>query len=144
MTKLTTSQPARHPAPTVKATRLAYLIWDRPDLDKAAAFLSDFGLIEMLRTPETAYFRGTAAAPFCYEVRLAEKAAFVGFALEVASRDDLLALSALPGASAEREPPATGSGLGISPSHFIQALPIANSPVNDASDHTPNQTTKVS
>lgn len=100
MTKLTTSQPARHPAPTVKATRLAYLIWDRPDLDKAAAFLSDFGLIEMLRTPETAYFRGTAAAPFCYEVRLAEKAAFVGFALEVASRDDLLALSALPGASA--------------------------------------------
>src|SRR5690606_33665432 len=99
MTKLTTSQPARHPAPTVKATRLAYLIWDRPDLEKAAAFLADFGLVEMARSEQTLYFRGTASAPFCYEVRKADKSAFVGFALEVASHEDLVALSALPGAS---------------------------------------------
>lgn len=99
MTTLTTSQPARHHAPTVKATRLAYLIWERPDLERAAAFLADFGLIEMTRNEQAIYFRGTAAAPFCYELRQAERAAFVGFALAVASRDDLLALAELPGAS---------------------------------------------
>ncbi|MDF1782317.1 MAG: VOC family protein [Alcanivoracaceae bacterium] len=99
MITLTTSQPARHSAPTVKAIGLAYLIWARPDLERAAAFLADFGLIEMHRTEQAIYFRGTAAAPFCYELRKADKPAFVGFALEVASRDDLLALAALPGSS---------------------------------------------
>ncbi len=99
MNKLTTPQPARHASPTVKATRLAYLIWERPDLERAAAFLTDFGLIEMQRSDTAIYFRGTAAAPFCYEVRRAERAAFVGFALELVSRDALQALARLPGAS---------------------------------------------
>ena len=33
MPRLATPQPARHPAPTVKAQRLAHLIFERPDLD---------------------------------------------------------------------------------------------------------------
>ena len=42
--KLTTPQPARHPNPTTKATALAYLMFDRPDLDQAEHFLTDCGL----------------------------------------------------------------------------------------------------
>lgn len=33
MTTLLTAQPARHPNPTPKATSLAYLIFERQDLD---------------------------------------------------------------------------------------------------------------
>ncbi|MFM0513179.1 glyoxalase, partial [Paraburkholderia sp. RL17-373-BIF-A] len=36
--KLTTAQPARHPNPTTKASALGYLIFDRPDLEKAEQF----------------------------------------------------------------------------------------------------------
>ncbi|MFO1407872.1 MAG: VOC family protein [Steroidobacteraceae bacterium] len=99
MTTLTTPEPARHPSPTVKATRLAYLLWERPDLDSAEAFLAAFGLSVGHRAEDALYLRGTAAAPYCYVVRRAAAPRFVGFALEVASRDDLATLSArVPGA----------------------------------------------
>src|ERR1700758_2577512 len=42
--RLTTSQPCRADHPTVRATALTYLIFERPDLDVAARFLTDFGL----------------------------------------------------------------------------------------------------
>ncbi|HHX4174360.1 TPA: VOC family protein, partial [Burkholderia contaminans] len=42
--KLTTAQPARHPRPTTRAAALAYLVFERPDLDEAERFLNDFGL----------------------------------------------------------------------------------------------------
>ncbi|NPU93896.1 MAG: hypothetical protein HPY82_18440 [Gammaproteobacteria bacterium] len=44
MTQLLTPQPARHPNPIVKATALAHLIFERPDLALAERFLCDFGL----------------------------------------------------------------------------------------------------
>lgn len=99
MNALNTAQPARAATPTAKARRLAYLIWEREDLDKAADFLSDFGLIELSREQDVVYFRGTAAAPYCYEVRRASRNRFIGFALEVGSRKDLEALTGVPGAS---------------------------------------------
>lgn len=92
MTQLLTPQPARHANPTTRATRLAYLIWERPDLERTAAFLTDFGLTVTERQADAIYFRGTAAAPFCYVVRQGQTARFAGFALEVSSRQDLEAL----------------------------------------------------
>jgi catechol 2,3-dioxygenase-like lactoylglutathione lyase family enzyme len=89
MPKLSTPEPARHPDPTVKARRLAYLIWERPDLERAEAFLTAFGLQVVERTPITLYLRGTAAAPYCYVVHKAPKARFVGFGLELSSREEL-------------------------------------------------------
>lgn len=70
MTRLTTSQPARHPEPTVKAQKLAYLLFERPDLNKAEQFLNDFGLQTASRTPQALYLRGTDTEPFCYGVLL--------------------------------------------------------------------------
>lgn len=99
MAQLSTPQPARHPQPTVRAQRLAYLVFERPDLDKAERFLSDFGLHVAQRSLQDLYLRGSDSAPFCYRVVRADKERFVGFGLEVASREDLLKLSRLPGAS---------------------------------------------
>ena len=97
--KLTTAQPARHPLPTTKALALAYLMFDRPDLEEAERFLNDFGLVTVLRDDATLLLRGTGPAPFCYVVRRAAKAAFVGFGLQVADRAALDALAKVSGAS---------------------------------------------
>jgi catechol 2,3-dioxygenase-like lactoylglutathione lyase family enzyme len=97
--RLTTEQPNRHPCPTTRATALAYLIFERPDLDKAERFLTDFGLRRAERNDDTLYMRGTDTAPFCYIVRRADKPGFAGFGLRVETRDDLQALSRLDGAS---------------------------------------------
>lgn len=99
MTELLTPQPARHPQPTVKATSLAYLIFERPDLDKAEHFLGDFGLAVARRSDEVLYLRGTSSAPYCYRVHRAARPRFVGMGFTVASRADLENLSRLPGAS---------------------------------------------
>ena len=62
MVQLTTPQPARHPSPTVKARKLAYLVFERPDLDKAERFLTDFGLHVALRSTQEVYLRAADAS----------------------------------------------------------------------------------
>lgn len=99
MTQLLTAQPARHPNPTTKATGLAHLIFERPDLATAQLFLADFGLKRCSSTGRELFLRGNSAAPYCYRIHKAEKARFVGFGLSVASRSDLERLSRLAGAS---------------------------------------------
>lgn len=97
--RLATAQPARHPEPTVKAQALAHLIFERPDLDQAERFLSDFGLRLARRDADCLYLRGTGPAAYCYRVVRSDKARFVGFGLRLASRADLERVAALPGAS---------------------------------------------
>lgn len=110
MVKLTTPQPARHANPTVRATKLAYLVFERPDLDQAERFLTDFGLKVVQRSTLDVYLRAADSSPFCYLVRRADRERFVGFGLEVGSHDDLLALAKLPGASAIEVAPYPGGG----------------------------------
>lgn len=110
MPQLATNLPARHPEPTTKATALTHLIFDRPDLDRAERFLCDFGLTVCDRSSDTLHLRGTAPTPYCYRVRLAKKARFVGFGLEVPSRPALDALSRLSGASPMHAAPHPGGG----------------------------------
>ena len=108
--RLTTPHPARHPNPTTKATALAYLIFDRPDLDLAAKFFTDFGLRVVTKSENQLYMRGTASNPFCYVVHRAAKPRFVGLGLSVASMDDLRKLTAVPGASDIEDVDAPGGG----------------------------------
>lgn len=110
MTELTTAQPARHPAPTAKACRLAYLMFNRPQLEKAERFLHDFGLQTAVRTEETVFLRATDRAPFCYVIHKSAKAGFAGFAFEVPDVASLQALAQLPGASAIEDSPYPGGG----------------------------------
>lgn len=99
MTALKTPQPARHPNPTARAIELAYLIFERPDLDRAEAFLADFGLTTAVRADDALYMRGTAPSPYCYRVHRGSTARFVGIGIVVATRQELESLSRLDGAS---------------------------------------------
>lgn len=110
MTELLTAQPARHPNPTVKATSLSYLIFERPDLYKTEHFLGDFGLTPATRSDDVLYLRGTSQAPYCYRVHRAATARFVGMGFTVASRADLEKLARLPGASAIESASHPGGG----------------------------------
>ena len=96
---LSTPQPARCATPRVKAKRLTYLIFARPDLTRAVSFLTDFGLIVAQQDDDIVYLRGTGPAPYCYRVHHAAQPRFLGFGLEVAARGDLETLARLPGAS---------------------------------------------
>ena len=107
---LATAQPARHPNPTVKAVRLSHLIFERPDLELAERFLSDFGLQLAQRDSDSLFMRGTGTAPYCYRVHQSEQARFVGFGLEVGCHEELQRVAGLPGASAIKPLPGPGGG----------------------------------
>src|ERR1700744_2091853 len=108
--QLTTTQPARHPNPTAKASALAYLIFDRPDLDLAERYLADFGLRTASRSTDMLFMRGTGPAPYCYVVRKAAKAGFVGLGLRFENPADLERLALVPGASPGRAVTWPGGG----------------------------------
>ncbi|MGF6289954.1 catechol 2,3-dioxygenase-like lactoylglutathione lyase family enzyme [Paraburkholderia youngii] len=81
------------------ASTARYLVFERPDLEQAERFLNNFGLRTVSRDEALLLLRGTDASHFCYVVRRASKARFVGFGLQVGSREELDALAKLPGAS---------------------------------------------
>lgn len=110
MTTLSTPQPARNPAPVAKAIELAYLVFERPDLERAKAFLVDFGLRVEHENERTLFLRGTGDAPFMYRVDRGPRARFVGLAFEVEARSALTALAALPEGSAVEPEDGPGGG----------------------------------
>ena len=138
--KLTTAQPARHSDPTTKASALAYLIFERPDLDQAEQFLNDFGLRTVSRDEALLLLRGTGASHFCYVVRKAPKSRFVGFGLQVDNRADLDALAELPGASGPERSPLPGGGYIVrltDPSGFRVDAVWGQGPVSTLSHRPP-------
>ncbi|WIE49820.1 VOC family protein [Pseudomonas sp. GM17] len=129
---LVTPQPARHPRPTVKAQTLAHLIFERPDLDKAEKFLVDFGLRITHRTDDCLCLRATGSAPYCYRVHRADQTRFVGLGFTVASKEDLIKVSGIPGASAIQEATLPGGGQFVSvtdPSGFTVEAIFGQTPV---------------
>ena len=131
MVQLTTPQPSRDPAPTAKAQKLAYLLFELPDLNRAETFLVDFGLTVAHREADALYLRGARTEPFCYCARRGDQPRFVGFGLEVSAADDLQKLAALAGASSIHTAPHPGGGQCVrlrDPSGFI---------VEAVSDQTP-------
>ncbi len=140
MLKLSTAQPARQANPTVKAQALAYLIFERPDLQEAERFLGDFGLRIAQRESDTLYFRGSSTAPFCYVVRRADAPRFVGMGFTLASRADLEKLAALPDASAIKPLVALGGGEMLSlsdPAGFTVEVVYGQQPVVAISHRQP-------
>ncbi len=81
--------PGRSGNPLVKAAGLAWLEFEKPDLDHAERFYADFGFTVADRTPETLLLRGRWAAAACLVVRRGPRARFVGPAFAAAARDDL-------------------------------------------------------
>jgi catechol 2,3-dioxygenase-like lactoylglutathione lyase family enzyme len=94
----TGSLPGEHPGrsrnPLVKAAGLAWLEFEKPDLDRAERFGTDFGFTVADRTPETLLLRGRQAVAACLVVRRGPQARFVGPAFAAAAREDLDRLAA--------------------------------------------------
>ena len=110
MVELKTAQPGRHPNPTARASALAHVIFERPDLGLAEDFLRDFGLLPASRTDEVLTMRGTAPRPYCYRVHRASRGRFVGAGFSVRTREELERLARVDGASGIERSPHPGGG----------------------------------
>lgn len=122
MLRLTTPEPARHPAPTARADCLSFMTFERPDLSLATRFLADFGLHLTEARTDALYFRAAGSAPFCVVVKSGPKPRFTGIGLRVCDRADLVALSREAGGTGVAPLDAPGGGEVVrlvDPSGFI-------------------------
>src|ERR1700733_13941225 len=87
------ARPREHPGrsknPLVKVAGLAWLEFEKPDLDRAGGFLADFGFAIAEQTAETLVLRGRKAGAACLIVRRGPRPRFAGAAFQAAARADL-------------------------------------------------------
>ncbi|MDX3911724.1 MAG: VOC family protein [Sphingobium sp.] len=76
----------------VKVPELAFIRLRSPDLDEAEAFLTDFGLAKVARTPTALYMRGTDGGHHLHVTELGEPKV-VGFGYMARDASDLVALA---------------------------------------------------
>jgi catechol 2,3-dioxygenase-like lactoylglutathione lyase family enzyme len=85
--------PGEHPGrsrnPVTKVEDLAWLEFEKPDLERAEPFLVDFGLVVVDRTPDILVLRGRWASAPCLVVRRGPTSRFVGPVFRAAAREDL-------------------------------------------------------
>ena len=98
--------------PIIRAAGLAYVRVRVPDLDRAEAFMQDFGLVRADRTGQALYMRG--AGPD-HHVHITEEgpAKFLALGFAVDTAEDLDRLSRLPGASKVEHSEEPGGGLRV-------------------------------
>ncbi|KAH7007826.1 Glyoxalase/Bleomycin resistance protein/Dihydroxybiphenyl dioxygenase [Macrophomina phaseolina] len=96
----------------IRVTKLAHVHYQHPDLEKAAAFLLDFGMIEERRTSDTIYFRGYDEQPYLYVAEQSKdgKRHFLGGYWVVDTWEDLEKAASLPNASEIQVNAAPGGG----------------------------------
>ena len=132
--------------PTIKVTDMAFVRVRVPDLDRAEEFLTDFGLARAERTASALYMRGTGSAHHVHVTELGEPK-FLSLAFTAAQRDDLDALSRVPGASEVEEMREPGGGYRVRLTDpdgnqvevihgmaTVQPVPHDVLPLNDAND----------
>lgn len=106
-------QPLHRPAPLIKASSLAFLMFEKPDLAASARFLNDFGLQTVELSPERLLMRAANAAPCIVQIRRARQARYVGTAFSVAGEADLRILEQQAGARRLRPEDIPGGGSGV-------------------------------
>ena len=80
--RLRGEHPGRSKNPLVKVAGLAWLEFEKPDLDRAEQFGTDFGFTVADRTPDTLLLRGRQAGAACLVVRRGPRPRFVGPAFQ--------------------------------------------------------------
>jgi catechol 2,3-dioxygenase-like lactoylglutathione lyase family enzyme len=106
-------QKLERPAALVKAQSLAFLMFEKPDLDAVEKFMTDFGMHVASRTKELLTMRGSGGAPCIYLARTGPRSRYVGAAFTVA---DPHALDLLVEEAGARRLPAgsvPGGGAGV-------------------------------
>jgi hypothetical protein len=101
----------RSPAPIVKADKLLFVHFERPDLAKAEQYLTDFGLVVAARTPTELFMRGTGTTPYVYRVTLARRPRFAGLGVSVPKAEDLQLLAKAAGCPIETSDAPGGGSL---------------------------------
>ncbi|MCB0931696.1 MAG: VOC family protein [Mycobacterium sp.] len=106
------ARPGEHPGrsrdPMIKVHDLAWLEFEKPDLEKAAAFAEAFGLHTASRTPSELLLRGTDAGTPCVVIRRGCQSRFQGMAFAAADEIDLLRLADRTRATARPLPESIG------------------------------------
>lgn len=100
----------QRPEPITRIADIAYVRFEKPDLDVAERFLVDFGLVRVERSAKRLCMRGTGPLPCVYEAVLGPTSRYVGAAFVAASRADLDALAAATGARVEPHDARLGGG----------------------------------
>lgn len=81
--------PGRSRNPVIKVADLAWLEFEKPDLDRAEVFARDFGFAIAARTERELWLRGTFAGSPCMVIRRGQASRFLGPAFRAAGRADL-------------------------------------------------------
>jgi catechol 2,3-dioxygenase-like lactoylglutathione lyase family enzyme len=121
--------PGRSRNPVIKVEDLAWLEFEKPDLERAERFLADFGLVVADRTPDTLVLRGRWSSVACLVVRRGTTSRFVGPAFRAGAREDLDRLARAAGGtvSAHRGGQAVQltdpSGFSVRVVHGVQESP---------------------
>ena len=106
-------QALQRPQPLVKASELAFLRFEVPDLEVAERFMLDFGMHTAERSDERLVMRGTGSSPCIYVATRGRSARFVGAAFSVPVGTDLSRLARLAGAVPLDPAAIPGGGRGI-------------------------------
>ncbi|SIJ16168.1 Putative 2,3-dihydroxybiphenyl-1,2-dioxygenase or glyoxalase/bleomycin resistance protein [Mycobacteroides abscessus subsp. bolletii] len=94
--------------PLIKVADIAWLEFEKPDLQRAEAFARAFGFATSLRTGEELHLRGSDSTAPCVIVRRGSRSRFLGVAFAAADEGDLLRLAAATGAQTRPLPAAIG------------------------------------
>jgi catechol 2,3-dioxygenase-like lactoylglutathione lyase family enzyme len=81
--------PGRARNPVLKALDLAWLVFEKPDLDRAETFARDFGFTVSARTADELRLRGTFAGTDAAVIRRGPRSRFIGPVFRTAERSDL-------------------------------------------------------
>jgi hypothetical protein len=103
--------PGRAKNPVVKVHDLAWLEFEKPNLDRAEAFAHAFGFSTAVRTPDALQLRGTDPGAPCVLIHQG-RSRFVGPAFRAADSADVLRLAQATGATATKLPESVG-GLSV-------------------------------
>ncbi|MVU77253.1 2,3-dihydroxybiphenyl 1,2-dioxygenase [Nocardia sp. ET3-3] len=100
--------PGRAGNPVIKVLDLAWLEFEKPDLDRAETFAHAFGFATATRTVDELQLRGTDPGAPCVLIRRGDRSRFVGPAFRAADSADLLRLADATGARAVPLPESLG------------------------------------
>ncbi|HTX93975.1 MAG TPA: VOC family protein [Mycobacterium sp.] len=100
--------PGRSKNPVIKVRDLAWLEFEKPDLNRAKAFARAFGFTTALHTADELHLRGTDAGSACVLIRRGPTSRFVGCAFAAQDDADVERLADATGRKTVKLPEAIG------------------------------------
>lgn len=104
--------PGRSRDPLIKVHDIAWLEFEKPDLDRTETFAKAFGFAIADRTPDGLQLRGTDAGSPCVLVRRGQRSRFAAVAFRAQDESDVRRLAAATGCRPHNLPPHLG-GLAV-------------------------------